>query len=134
MKHRGTEGSDSGDLRLTDTIIGSAIEVHRTVGPGLLESAYRRCLFHEISTRGLQVETEIPIPLTYKGIELDCGYRLDLLVEKRVIVELKAIEKVPPIAYAQLLSYLRLTGCRVGSLINFHTASLRIGVRRIVNG
>jgi len=119
---------------VTGAIIGSAIDVHRALGPGLLESAYRICLFHELRLRGLGVLKEVPLPLKYKGIQLESGYRLDLIVEGRVIVEVKAVERVHPVAYAQVLTYLRLTGIRLGLLINFNTQSLRTGIRRIVLG
>jgi GxxExxY protein len=132
MKHRGTEGSEREQSSLTGAIIGSAIEVHGALGPGLLESAYCTCLFYELHSRGFQVRKEVALPLTYKGIELEAGYRLDLVVEGRVIVEVKAVERVPPVAYAQVLTYLRLTGIRLGLLINFNTQSLRTGIRRIV--
>lgn len=134
MKHRGTEGSDRDQAPVTGAIIGSAIDVHRALGPGLLESAYRICLFHELRLRGLGVLKEVPLPLKYKGIQLESGYRLDLIVEGRVIVEVKAVERVHPVAYAQVLTYLRLTGIRLGLLINFNTQSLRTGIRRIVLG
>jgi GxxExxY protein len=134
VKHRGTEGSDRDQAPVTGAIIGSAIDVHRALGPGLLESAYRICLFHELRLRGLGVLKEVPLPLKYKGIQLESGYRLDLIVEGRVIVEVKAVERVHPVAYAQVLTYLRLTGIRLGLLINFNTQSLRTGIRRIVLG
>ena len=134
MNHRGTEGSERDEASLTGAIIGSAMEVHRALGPGLLESAYCLCLFHELRSRGLHVSKEVALPLSYKGFKLDAGYRLDLLIEGRVIVEVKAVERVPPVAYAQLLTYLRLTGIRLGLLINFNTQLLRTGIRRIVSG
>lgn len=133
MNHRGTEGSERDQAPLTGAIIGSAIEVHRALGPGLLESAYSICLLHELRARGLEVLTEVPIPLSYKGIQLDAGYRLDFVVEGLVIVEVKAVERVHPVAYSQVLTYLRLTGIRIGLLINFNTQFLRNGVRRIVS-
>ena len=117
---------------LTEQIIGAAIEVHRHLGPGLLESAYRACLVHELRLRDLQVSTEIPIALEYKGIHLHVGYRLDVLVESKVVVELKAVRALERVHQAQLLSYLRLTGKRVGLLVNFHVPALRDGLKRLV--
>ncbi len=134
MKHRGTEGSHLDQFRITEAIVGAAIEVHRQLGPGLLESAYQRCMLEELRSRGLRTEAEVPLPLIYKNVRLDCGYRLDLVVAHAVIIELKALEKVPTVAFAQLLSYLRLTDRRVGLLINFHVSSIRNGIRRVVNG
>ncbi len=119
--------------RLTETIIGAAIDVHRVLGPGLLESAYEACLTFELVQRGLKVEQQKPLPVIYKNINLDCGYRLDLLVEKSVIVEIKAVENILPIHEAQLLSYLKLSGCKVGLLINFNVQLLRNGLRRVVD-
>jgi GxxExxY protein len=118
---------------ITRAIIGSAIQVHATLGPGLLESAYRVCLHEELVLKGLSVEVETPIPLTYRGRRIDVGYRIDLLVEERVLVELKALTTVLPVHEAQLLSYLRLGGYPVGLLINFHVLLLRDGIRRMVN-
>jgi GxxExxY protein len=119
--------------RITREIIGAAIAVHRAVGPGLLESAYEACLSFGLRSRGLLFEQQKPLPVHYREVNLDCGYRLELLVESAVIVEVKAIEELPPIRQAQLLSYLRLTGCRVGLLINFHVQVLKNGVKRVVN-
>ena len=118
---------------ITDQIIGAAIEVHRALGPGLLESAYEACLAFELAQRGLKVEPQKPLPVVYKEVHLDCGYRLDLLVENAVIVEIKAVESLAPIHQAQLLSYLRLSGCKVGLLINFNVKILKDGLRRLVN-
>ncbi len=118
---------------ITRQIIGSAIEIHRALGPGLLESAYEACLAYELIQRGLQVEQQKPLPVVYRGVRLECGYRLDLLIEDAVIVEIKAVEKLAPIPEAQLLSYLKLSDCRVGLLINFHVDVLKDGVRRLVN-
>ncbi len=118
---------------ITRRIIGAAIEVHRHLGPGLLESAYESCLVFELKQWGLRVEQQKPLPVTYKGMVLDCGYRLDLVVEDAVIVELKAVEQLTAIFEAQLLSYLRLTGKKVGLLINFHVPVLKNGIKRIVN-
>jgi len=118
--------------KLTERIIGAAIEVHREVGPGLLESSYAACMRHELTCRGLRFEHEKAIPITYKGLLLDAAYRIDLLVEDRVVVELKSVERLERIHDAQLLSYLRLSGLPVGLLINFNVAFLRHGIRRLV--
>jgi GxxExxY protein len=117
---------------LTQEIIGAAIEVHRVLGPGLLESAYRRCLCHELRLRGLEFQIELALPVLYKGELLDCGYRLDLLVAQTVVIELKSVEKVLPVHEAQLLTYLRLSGKRVGLLINFNVPLLKDGIVRRV--
>jgi GxxExxY protein len=114
-------------------IIGAAIEVHKTVGPGLLESAYQACLAFELREAGLKVEEQLPLPVVYKNVRLDCGYRIDLLVEGEIVVEIKAIEALAPIHEAQLISYLRLAGKRAGLLINFHVRVLKEGLKRIVN-
>ena len=118
---------------LTEKIIGAAIEVHRVLGPGLLESAYSTCLQHELSTRSLAFVTQQRVPLAYKGITLDCAYRLDLLVDGAVIVEVKALAAVLPIHQAQLLTYLRLTDLPVGLVINFQVERLVDGVKRVIN-
>ena len=118
---------------LTDKIIGAAVEVHRELGPGLLESAYEACLFFELEQAGLKVERQKELPVFYKSTRIDCGYRLDLLVEDKVIVELKSIEALLPIHKAQLISYLKMSGCRVGLLINFNVALLKDGIVRVVN-
>ena len=120
--------------RLTESIIGAAIQVHRGLGPGLLESAYEACLVFELSQKGLRIEQQKPLPVVYKGIKLDCAYRLDLVVEDQVIVEVKSVELLAPIHHAQLLSYLKLSGYSVGLLINFNVNILKYGVRRIING
>jgi GxxExxY protein len=127
--HRDTEGTESA---VTEEIIGAAIEVHRELGPGLLESAYEICLAHELAARGLRVERQVPLPVRYKGVELDCGYRLDLVVEGAVIIELKAVKGFEPIHTAQLLTYLRLSDQRVGLLLNFNVALLKQGIKRVV--
>ena len=120
--------------RITDAVIGAAVEVHRQLGPGLLESSYEACLAYELIQRGLKVERQKELPLRYKAVALDCGYRLDLLVENCVVVEVKATEQMSPLHEAQLLAYLRLSGCKVGLLINFNSTTLLGGVRRLVNG
>ena len=128
-----TDGPDNPINLLTREIISAAIEVHRELGPGLLESAYEACLVHELTDRGVSLERQKPLPVVYHGVELDCGYRIDLLVEKSVIVELKSVEAVERIHCMQLLLYLRLSGHKVGLLINFNVPVLTNGVRRIVN-
>jgi GxxExxY protein len=117
---------------LTKQIIGAAMEVHKTLGPGLLESAYEQCLCHELSLRKLLFQRQLTVPVFYKGIDLDCGYRLDLLVENTVILELKCIDRILPIHEAQLLTYLRLLNKPVGFIINFNVPVLRQGIVRKV--
>lgn len=117
---------------LTDKIIGAAIEVHRVLGPGLLESAYQMCMEHESKLRNIPFEHLVQLPLNYKGIDLDVGYVIDLVYDKRVIVELKAVERVLPVHEAQLLTYMRLTGIRVGLLMNFNVPVLKNGIYRRV--
>ena len=119
--------------KITETIIGSAIAVHKSLGPGLLESAYEACLAFEMADRGLSVERQKALPVVYRDVKLDCGYRIDLLVEEKVIVELKAIDRLLPIHSAQLLSYLKLSACKVGLLINFNVKILKSGLCRIIN-
>jgi len=119
--------------KITQTIIASAVAVHRELGAGLLESAYEACLAYELIQHGLIVERQKALPINYRGITVDCEYRIDLLVENKVIVELKAAERIEPIHEAQLLSYLKLSGCQVGLLINFNVKTLRQGIRRLVN-
>ena len=118
--------------KITEAIIGAAIDVHRALGPGLLESVYQACLAYELHERGFTVETEKPLPLVYREVRLDCGYRMDLLVEGLVIVELKSVENLAPIHEAQIISYLKLSGCKAGLLINFNVKYLKYGIKRIV--
>ena len=118
---------------ITEKIIGAAINIHRELGLGLLESAYEACMFYELVDCILKVERQKPLPIVYKDVKLECGYRLDLYVENKVIVELKSVEKVLPIHKAQLMSYLKLSGCNVGLLINFNVKILKNGIHRIVN-
>src|SRR4051794_1997457 len=106
---------------LIEKIIGAAIEVYRELGPGLLESAYVACLAHELTLRGLRFRTEVPLPIIYKGVRLDCGYRIDQIVEEKVLLELKTVEKIIPVHEAQLLTYLKLSKIKIGLLINFHS-------------
>ena len=119
---------------ITSEIIGSAMRVHTALGPGLLEKAYEACLLHELRKRGLQVCSQVELPVVYDGIRIDVGFRIDLLVEDRVIVELKACEGITPVFEAQLVSYLKLSGRPVGLLINFHVRHLRDGIKRFVEG
>jgi GxxExxY protein len=118
--------------QLTRAVIGAAMEVHRTLGPGLLESAYQQCLCRELEVRGVPFERERPLPLEYKGVHCECGYRLDLLIAGAVVVEIKSVEALAPIHEAQLLTYLRLGGWKVGLLINFNVPTLKQGIRRKV--
>ncbi len=120
------------EKELTSKIIGAAIEVHKALGPGLLESAYQSCLARELTLRGIEFEKEKPLPVNYKGERVECGYRLDFLVEGKVVVELKSVDGIHPVHEAQLLTYLRLTGCRVGLLINFNVPVLKDGLKRRV--
>jgi GxxExxY protein len=119
---------------ISGKIIGAAIEVHKKLGPGLLESAYEECLCCEMQLRGIKFKRQVPLSLNYKGLVLDCGYRLDLLVEDKVIVELKSIEGLEPIHEAQMLTYLKLRNAWLGLIINFNVIMLKDGVRRLVNG
>ena len=118
---------------ITKQVIGGAIDVHRALGPGLLESVYETCLASELIDRGIRVERQKGLPVTYKELTLESGYRLDLLVNGKVIVEIKAVEQLSPLHKSQLLTYLKLSGLRVGLLINFNVTELRKGVQRIVN-
>jgi GxxExxY protein len=133
-----TTGSpENAEMRVNDVteqIIGAAIDVHRALGPGLLESAYAACMVRELADRRVHFEAQKPLPVTYKDTHIDCGYRIDLLVERAVVVELKAVGRLEAIHEAQLLSYLKLSGCPVGLLINFNVRQLMTGVRRMVNG
>ena len=119
---------------LSHQIIAAAIEIHSTIGPGLLESVYRTCLIHELRTAGMTVDSEKLVPISYKGLILEGSYRIDLLVNEQIILELKAVEQVLPVHQAQLLSYLRLTNKPLGLLINFNVQRVVQGVRRVVNG
>jgi GxxExxY protein len=118
---------------LTERVIGACIEIHRALGPGLLESAYEECLCYELSQAAIKFERQQPLPVHYKDVKLDCGYRLDLVVEEKIIIELKAVESLLPIHEAQLLTYLKLSGITLGLLINFNVAMLKQGIKRIVN-
>ena len=117
---------------LSGKVIGCSLEVHKQLGPGLLESAYERCLSHELLCAGIRHETQKELPIDYKGTKLDCGYRLDLFIEDRLIVELKSIEKVLPIHEAQILTYMKLAGVKTGLLMNFNVVKLKDGIKRFV--
>jgi GxxExxY protein len=139
IHHRGTEGSEGTeqaevDAALSGQVIGAAIEVHRALGPGLLESSYQACLSHELTLRGLAWVRQKEIPLRYKDVRVHSAYRIDLLVEGRLVVEVKATEALTPIHRAQVLTYLKLLHLRLGLLINFNVEVLARGVRRVVNG
>ncbi len=121
------------DKELTGEIISASMKVHTALGPGILESAYGACLAHELRQRGFKVDQQKLLPVVYEGVHIDCGYRIDLLVNSHIIVELKAVEKIVPIHHAQLLSYLRLAGKELGLLINFHELHLRDGIHRKIN-
>jgi GxxExxY protein len=118
---------------LTERVLGACIEIHRALGPGLLESAYEECLCHELSLLGMAFERQKPLPVHYKEVNLDCGYRLDLVIEQKLIIELKAVESLLPIHEAQLLTYLKLSSLTLGLLINFNVPVLKLGIKRIVN-
>jgi len=140
MNHRGTEAQRNDNLvemvkerdPLTKIVIGSAIEVHRHLGPGLLESVYEECLCRELTLRGIEFNRQVQLPLEYKGVSLECGFRLDILIPEKLIIELKTVEKIMPIHEAQLLTYLKLTSIPTGLLINFNVPVLRHGIRRMV--
>lgn len=119
---------------ITDKIIGCAIKVHKALGPGLLESAYQACLYYELVQSGLLVEKEKALPLVYEEVKLDCGYRMDFLIEQRIIVEVKSVESLADIHLAQVLTYLKLSKNRFGLLINFNVIKLKDGIKRVVNG
>ena len=116
----------------SNQVIGLAIKVHRSLGPGLLESAYEECLAYELTKNGLPFGRQVPLPLIYEEVRLDCGYRIDFIVDKQLLIELKSVDRLLPIHDAQLLTYLRLSGCRVGLLMNFNQEVLRDGLRRFV--
>jgi len=117
---------------ITENVIGAAIRIHRALGPGLLESAYEECLCYELSKAGLAFERQKALPVIYESVKLNCGYRIDLVVEDAVIIELKCVEKFLPIHEAQLLTYLKLSGLHLGLLLNFHVPALRDGIKRVV--
>ena len=119
--------------QVSGAIINAAMKVHSALGPGLLESAYEACLIYELRKGGFNVKSQVPLPVLYDGVKIDAGYRIDLLVEDIVIVELKTVERIMPVHQAQLLSYLKLSGKRAGLLINFHVPHLRDGIKRLMN-
>jgi GxxExxY protein len=121
------------DTKITEKIIGAAIEVHRALGPGLLESAYQECLFFELKSIGLNVKKEVSPPIIYKEIKLDHGYRIDLLVEEKIVLELKTVEKFTDVHSAQILTYMKLGNYPLGLLVNFHTKLLKNGIKRFIN-
>jgi GxxExxY protein len=129
LNHRDTETQRNA---LTERIIGAAIEVHRALGPGLLESAYEECLCYELHQDGLNVRRQAPLPVVYKSVKLDCGYRIDIIVEESIVIELKTAERLLPIHQAQLLTYLKLGGYKTGLLLNFSSPVLKDGIKRIV--
>ncbi len=118
--------------QISQRIIGAAIRVHRELGPGLLESSYETCLEYELRQEGLEVVRQYPVPLLYHGIRMDCGFRIDLLVERRVVVEVKAVTRLEPVFAAQVLTYLKLSGAELGLLINFNEELLRTGIHRLI--
>lgn len=118
--------------QITHEILDSAYKVHSALGPGLLESSYQACLVYELRKKGLKVEIEKPLPLIYEEIKLECGYRIDILVENKVVVELKTVDNFVDVHVAQVLTYLKLSGCKVGLLLNFYTKSLKDGIKRVI--
>jgi GxxExxY protein len=119
---------------ITEKIIGCAIKVHSNLGPGLLESAYKECLYFELVKSGLTVEKEKPLPLIYEEVKMDCGYRIDLFVENSVVIEIKSVEAINDIHVAQVLTYLKLSKCRIGLLMNFNVVKLKDGIKRLIHG
>jgi GxxExxY protein len=119
--------------QITEIVIGCAIKVHRALGPGLLESAYEECMDYELRKTVLETERQKPLPLIYEEVKLDCGYRLDFMLNKEVVLEIKSVEALNDVHLAQVLTYLRLSGCKVGLLINFNVLKLTNGIRRLVN-
>ena len=117
---------------LSNRVIGCALEVHRSLGPGLLESTYEQCLAHELSRAGIKFQTQHPQPVVYKGIQLDCGYRIDFIAEEELVLELKSVQKISDLHVAQLMTYLKLAGMKTGLLLNFNVAKLKDGLRRVV--
>jgi len=119
---------------LATAVFNEALKVHKALGPGLLENAYEACLFYELHQQGLKVEKQVPMPLVYEQAKMDIGYRIDLLVERKFIVEVKAVEALNDVHMAQVLTYLRLSGCKLGFLMNFNVIKLKDGVKRVING
>ena len=131
MNHEGREGHEALEA-LATAVVDAGLTVHRALGPGLLESAYGHCLMHELLTRGISAQQQIPLPITYKDITLDAGYRLDLVVQSAIIVEIKAVEDLSPVHFAQVLTYMKLSGLKVAFLMNFNVALFKHGLRRLV--
>ncbi|MDD5450979.1 MAG: GxxExxY protein [Desulfovibrionales bacterium] len=119
---------------LSKIILDAAFKIHRALGPGLLESAYEACLVYELKNTGLKVENQCLLPVSYEGVQVDAGYRIDILVEDKIILELKSVDQIAPIHEAQLLTYLKLSGCKLGFLLNFNVTLLKDGIKRMVNG
>jgi GxxExxY protein len=134
VNHKDTKATKTRSNELSKMIVDAAIEVHRILGPGLLESAYEEALCHELNLRGIAFERQKAMPVNYKEVKLNCGYRLDLLVEGVVVVELKAVERIEPVFEAQLITYLKITGLWLGMLLNFNVPVMKNGIRRIVYG
>ncbi len=130
MNDRGTEGTEKDPL--TGLVIGAAIEVHRALGPGLLEDAYEQCLCHELSLRHVEFRYQDPLPVVYKGVRLDCGYRMDIVLPERLIIEVKSVSEIHPVHEAQFLTYMKLSGIRLGLLLNFNVPILKDGIRRMI--
>ncbi len=133
VQHKDTKTTKEEINRLSHEVIGAAIEVHRALGPGLLESAYEACLAHELSLKHIPFKRQVPLPLVYKAVRLDCGYRMDMIVDGKLILELKAVEHLPPIHEVQLLTHLRFSEMWLGLLLNFHSLTVQRGIRRVVN-
>ena len=131
QEHQDHQGAPDELDRIARVIVDAGLKVHRALGPGLLESAYVHCLTHELHARGLSVAREVPLPIVYEDVRLDAGYRLDILVEGKIVLEVKAVEALTPLATAQILTYLRLSGCRLGFLMNFNVQLFKNGVKRI---
>lgn len=132
QRHGGTEKPIYYNEELSGRIIASAIEVHRNLGPGLLESAYEECFCHELYLQEIPFERQKPLPLEYKGINLNCGYRMDIVVDNKIVVELKCVDEIASVHEAQLLTYLKLSGIKIGLIINFYTPVIKDGIRRLV--
>lgn len=132
MNHRDTETTERQKDPMTAAVIGAAIEVHPALGPGLLENAYEECLCHELHLQQIAFERQVSLPVSYKAVKQDCGYRLDLVVQRRLIVEIKAVDALHPLHQAQLLTYLKLSGLRLGLLLNFNSAVLKDGIKRLI--
>jgi len=142
LNHQGTKGTKNNKMtfesidpeldKAASEVVDASLKIHRTFGSGLLESAYEACLVHELKKRGLKVESQVPVPLIYEGVKLDIGFRIDLLVQGLLIVELKAVEELLPIHEAQVLTYLKVTGKRLGLLINFNVSLIKDGIQRVI--